>query len=293
MFGQPIRFDVLSPIRILALDLDGTLAVRRNEVSPATRDALTALRDEGSTEIVICSGRRYRGTCRVLDSLGFATYTICNGGALTKDAGGATIDCAYLSPAMLPQIAAIARAEGCALIGQRDSHALGGPDFMIDEALAWNSVTRGYFEEHREFAGSGFLDADENADQFLALGAFGDRMDLNRMAADIGQRYGRDLTAVVVPSVLQQSWYCQITRADVDKWSALRALADGLGVRTASVCAVGDELNDLPMIIGAGVGVAMGDGNPALHAHADWVCGNHDEDGLIEVIRFVKERNGR
>ena len=57
-------------IRMIALDLDGTLAIADHQVSSATRTALLELH-EGDTEVVIATGRRYRTTRFVIENLGF------------------------------------------------------------------------------------------------------------------------------------------------------------------------------------------------------------------------------
>ena len=71
------------PIKMLALDLDGTLAIDNHQVLPATRDALKHLHD-ADVEVVIATGRRYRSTRYVIDNLGFEVFAVCNGGALVK-----------------------------------------------------------------------------------------------------------------------------------------------------------------------------------------------------------------
>ncbi|NIQ97686.1 MAG: HAD-IIB family hydrolase, partial [Desulfuromonadales bacterium] len=68
---------------MIALDLDGTLALENHTVSPATRSALTELSLEG-IEVVIATGRRYRTTRFVIDDLGLEVYAVCLGGALGK-----------------------------------------------------------------------------------------------------------------------------------------------------------------------------------------------------------------
>ena len=52
----------------------------------------------------------------------------------------------------------------------------------------------------------------------------------------------------------------------------------------AEICSVGDDRNDIPMLRGAGFGVAMGHANPDVVAAADLVTGSDDEDGLAMLI---------
>ncbi|MFM8804609.1 MAG: HAD hydrolase family protein [Planctomycetia bacterium] len=50
---------------------------------------------------------------------------------------------------------------------------------------------------------------------------------------------------------------------------------------------MGDDVNDLPMITAAGLGIAMGNARPEVAAAADRVVGRHDDDGLVEVAALL------
>ena len=80
----------------------------------------------------------------------------------------------------------------------------------------------------------------------------------------------------------------QVMAADVDKASALLAVARHLGVEAPNVMAIGDNANDLGMIRWAGLGVAMGNASADLLAWADHVTDHNDADGVAKAIeRFV------
>ncbi len=65
-------------IRLLALDVDGTLAARTDEITPRTRAALHRAWEAG-IEIVIATGRRYRSTRRVITALGLPVRAVVLG----------------------------------------------------------------------------------------------------------------------------------------------------------------------------------------------------------------------
>ena len=50
---------------------------------------------------------------------------------------------------------------------------------------------------------------------------------------------------------------------------------------------MGDDVNDLPMVREAGLGIAMGNGRPELQRVADRIVGSHDADGMLEVAELV------
>jgi hydroxymethylpyrimidine pyrophosphatase-like HAD family hydrolase len=77
---------------------------------------------------------------------------------------------------------------------------------------------------------------------------------------------------------------CEIVRHDAGKWRAILHLADLWGVEPGEICAVGDDVNDIPMIRNAGLGVAMGHAAPAVRDAADLITGNHEEDGVAMLV---------
>ncbi len=77
-------------IRLIALDVDGTLAARGDEITPDTRDALHRAFDAG-VHVALATGRRYRTSLRVAEALGLPVEIVCLGGALVKDAQRRTL----------------------------------------------------------------------------------------------------------------------------------------------------------------------------------------------------------
>jgi hydroxymethylpyrimidine pyrophosphatase-like HAD family hydrolase len=59
------------------------------------------------------------------------------------------------------------------------------------------------------------------------------------------------------------------------------------GIEPGAICAVGDDVNDIPMIKNAGLGVAMGHARPEVRAAADLITGDHDEDGVAMLVDDV------
>ena len=80
---------------------------------------------------------------------------------------------------------------------------------------------------------------------------------------------------------------CELAPAGVTKWSAVRRLASQWGIADSEICAVGDDVNDIPMIRSAGLGVAMGNAVPEVKAAADRIAPTHDNDGLVEVVAWL------
>ena len=278
----------MPPIKMLALDLDGTLAVDNHQVLPATRAELKRLHEAG-VEVVIATGRRYRTTRFVIDNLGFDVYVVCNGGALVKTPSAETHHETTYSIPQLSNIVSIARNTELAVFGQRDAHDRGGPDFVIDDAVPWSRAIRKYFDDNGAWSGkSDLLDQEP---EFLVTGTFGDEHQLKTFCEKIHQSFPEIYHTIVVPHFGSEYWYCEVTLADITKWHGLSKLASLFSLSADNICAVGDQLNDLPMLKEVGHGVAMGNGDEALHTHVKFVCGSHDEDGILDVVEYIRQHN--
>ncbi len=77
---------------------------------------------------------------------------------------------------------------------------------------------------------------------------------------------------------------CEVLHIEASKWAAILHLAELWDVAPEEICAVGDDVNDVPMLEGAGLGVAMGHAPPEVLAAADHVTGDHDNDGVAMLV---------
>jgi Cof subfamily protein (haloacid dehalogenase superfamily) len=276
----------LPRIRLLALDVDGTLVTSENQISEATRAALRRVREAG-VEVAIATGRRYRNAQGAIRALGFAVPSVCLGGALVKGTDGRTLHAQPFEPSEFGAVASLFRERGHTVVAQRDSDRDGGADFLLDESVSWNFPTRDYHDRNAEFAEPVERLPEQARDDVLVVGTFGALAELERLEHALYRQHQGAFTAHVMPGFFNQGYYCEVVPSRVSKWSGLRRLADLMGISRAEICAVGDERNDVSMVAEAGLGVAMGNACEALKQAADWVTGCHDEDGLVAVVERI------
>ena len=98
---------------------------------------------------------------------------------------------------------------------------------------------------------------------------------------------GDQLSVHVLRSPRYRGFMCEISPAGVSKWSGIRHLADDWGIAAEEICAVGDDVNDLPMICAAGLGIAMGNAVEEVKQAADRVAPCNNSNGLVEVVRWL------
>ena len=280
----------MNEIRLLALDVDGTLAWRADEILPETRRALHALHDTG-VEVVIATGRRYRTTRRAIEALGLDVAAVSLGGALVKERDGATLARQSFSSDALGRVVGRLKSHGLSPIGQRDGHAEGGADFVIDGGLPWNGWTSRYMEANQRFAEWSRDLAEAAREDVLVVGAFADRAPLAAVEAALHEAHPGAFQSVITPLPKDASsgggHYLEVALSRVDKWSGLAPLVAERGLDASVVCTVGDQVNDLAMLRAAGVGVAMGNAPPEVQEAADWVTRPADENGIVDVVERI------
>ena len=270
-------------IALLAIDIDGTLVAHGDCVTAETCAAVRRAAAAG-LRVALATGRRYRTTRLAIEALQLPLPAVCLGGALTKDGNGETLYDERFQPAQLGLLLRLARSHGLPLILQRDAHGYGGPDFVADAGAPWDVEMRAYMQANGDVGHVETAPEQAHHDDVLMIGCFAARAPLAALQAAIAKRHGDAFATVLVESKKTPGWYLETTRAHVNKWYALRRLAADAGVAAGAICAVGDSLNDLPMIRGAGFGVAMGNAEPAVQAAADWVTGANHDDGLVPLI---------
>lgn len=277
-----------SRIRLLVLDVDGTVTNSRHEVSEGTRQAVHRIQSAGIT-VMLATGRRYRDTLGVADMLGLETPLVTASGALVKQpAGHATLFRAAFAPGLLESMLGLIVAAGHEPILYTDSFTAGF-DFhcrTLGDDPAAGSL-REYLDRNRGLARvQPDLHLVPPPDAFAGF-AMGGQERMQRLEAELEAAFPGLLSLHTIRSPRYREWLCEIAPAGITKWSAVATIATRLGVAAAEICAVGDDVNDLPMIRGAGLGVAMGNALPEVQAAAGCVVGTHDGSGIADVADML------
>lgn len=100
---------------------------------------------------------------------------------------------------------------------------------------------------------------------------------------------GREIRKAFPSLEVTSSWVnnLEINPIGINKGTALEALARSLGIPMAQTMALGDNDNDIPMLRAAGVGVVMANGTPAARAAADYITASNDAHGVASAIRCL------
>lgn len=238
-------------VKLVALDMDGTLLDGNKNVSAENRRWIGRAMDAG-VAVCLASGRGRQSMLPYHEELGLSgvPFVSVNGGEVWRD-------------------------ERTLLVRRTLDRSLNRRFVSLaEETGAW----------YWAYGPDGYLTKDNWTDGFediewLKFGLYTeDREALDRAKEQLATFGPLELTNSDPNNV-------EINPAGVTKASGLAEVCRVLGIGMEQAVAVGDSLNDLAMIKEAGLGVAMGNAQEAVKQAADEVVAGNEEDGVAEAIR--------
>lgn len=271
-------------IKLIALDLDGTLLDSEKKVSRRNLEALERARRMGVL-VVPVTGRPAQGLPRAVLDLPDLRYAVTSNGATIRDLQEdrfllekhlTPADCLEVLEACadFDMIREVFR-EGVGYLTRADRDILldryeGTP--MMEYVLGTRRVLPGSVED--------FLREDDRpVEELFFLTDSPERKEelRRRLSALPGISF-----ADPFPKDLE------VMAGGIDKGAAFLYLLEHLGIHPGETLAIGDGGSDLPLLKAAGIGVAMGNALPFVQAEADWVTASCDEDGVaVALERFL------
>lgn len=215
--------------------------------------------------------------------LGLDAPLVCNSGALIKVAeGGRTLWRADFDPSLTREVFDLLRDHDEPVVGFADRHPA-DYDFVVGQDATGRPLFDEYVDLNRAHAR---IDPGWSSmgDPHFHVCAIGDRPRMLGLEAAVIHRFGSRVRTFVQKSPNYLGTMCEVLRGDASKWAAILHLANLWGIEAAEICAVGDDMNDLPMIAGAGFGVAMAHAPGVVRDAADHVTLGNDEDGVAVLI---------
>jgi hypothetical protein len=271
---------------VVALDLDGTVIDSQGSISERFCELVARL-DRCGIRSVICTGRRWRTARPIVEQIEKAhPIVVCCGGALIKQGQThQTLRSIELCEAIARKTTLLYREAGLIpmLLYDRD---LEERELLIPAEDEERARERLYIQRNIETVE--FYDGDLPTGLGPPLEVYTvDDVSLVRGAEPRLRRELGDrgfVTALHQPRYPADQWVIQVHSARATKWNALRWLLDRWTVAPDRVVAIGDDVNDVPMLEAAGLSFAMGNAVPAARDAADRTTGSNDEDGVAIAL---------
>ena len=265
-------------LRLLFLDLDGTLLDDGKEISPGNRRALERALRAGH-RVVITTGRALSSAKIQAQRLGLdrsGCYLITFNGAVVYDCGTESVlSRTFLDPEALYAVFDEANRRGVCIV-----------TYSIDEIIVESRNDGETAQRYCAPLGMDYRVADDIRTELTApspkalIVDFDDHSRLEGMRDWIETHLsGR------ADCFFSNRSYLEVVPAGMNKGQAVIEMCRRLNVPISNAIAVGDEANDLSMIQAAGIGVAMANGTQAVKAAADYVTErDNNHDGVAEVV---------
>lgn len=255
---------------LVAVDLDGTILGADNQVSPRVEAVLKAVQDRG-VNVTIATGRMFMSARRFAEQLRIETPIICYQGAQVRlPTTGETI-----SEALVPMDVALRVIQYCRQNGYH-INAFRGDDVFMEELTESGKFYLGLSGVEGTVVGNlaEWLPGD-----VLKLVIVTDEPTTVTIIDDLSREFGDQLNVTRSYPI-----FAETISPRASKGRALTELAAHLGIPIERVMGIGDNLNDLDLVVTAGYGVAMGNGAPEVKARADYVTDDVDNDGVATAL---------
>jgi 5-amino-6-(5-phospho-D-ribitylamino)uracil phosphatase len=240
-------------IKLIALDMDGTLVNHEGEVSPENEKAIQRAKEKG-IYVVLSTGRSLRNCRDISDQLGRSSYLITVNGGEIYDHEYNLVDSTHLDNELVKALWAL-----------KEKH----------DVYFWSSTTQGIFNTHNPF------DQEIDTYNWLKFGFDIQDDEVRKVVMDeLMKNEALEITNSSPTNI-------EINPAGVNKAAALVKVCERLDLSMEEVMAVGDSMNDIAMIRESGFGVAMGNAQEEVKKAADWVTGINTDHGVAQAIDKV------
>lgn len=263
-------------IKLVAIDLDGTLLNDHHEINQPVVDAIKKAREAG-VYVVLSTGRPLSGTRAQLDVLGLNNiddYIITYNGALVLNTNTWDIVAEHgLTRENYLEIDHLARLLNVHLhLADKKEMYTSNRDispYTILESYLVNMPL--HYRTPEEIAAENVLP--------IKMMMIDDPEVLNKAFKKIPADYFERYTLV-----RSTPYFLEVLNPNASKGIALKELSEHLGIKQSEVMAIGDAENDLSMIEFAGTGIAMGNASETIKAAADYTVATNLEDGVKEAF---------
>lgn len=274
--------------RMIAIDLDGTLLSPSGEVTPRAKQSVRRALDAG---LLVCfaTGRNWTESKTVLEAVEHYDSAVFVGGAMVVDTKRQVVlHRMMMQPDLARELCGHMEAAGHAVLALQDTGAAGF-DYLVTGDIAVNDPTRHWMRVTAAKIVSVPRLADHPHPHTVRVGIVAPPAEAAKVQWSLNEHF-RD--RIVCHSLFVPAYDVEVLEVfdpAVNKWEGVKLVAQRHGIGESQIVAIGDDVNDLPMIRHAGLGVAMGNARPEVLAVAKRVIGSNADEGLAAFLEELVE----
>jgi len=273
------------PIRLLAVDIDGTLLSSQFRISEVDLNALRRARDAG-IEVILVTGRRHTFALPMAKQLGYDLWLISSNGAVTRSLSGENFHRDLLPKETCRQLcAAMLEFRGNTVItfDKENKGAL-----VLERMDELTTSIRQWLEKNSQFIE--FVIPIENAlvtdpVQIMFCGTI--RRMRKALSCLEASGFEEEVTILRTEYPLRDLSIVDVLNRNCSKGRALERWAGHRGIAREQVMAIGDNYNDVEMLAFAGVPFIMGNACEELRSRGWQLTRSNDENGVAAAVEYV------
>jgi Cof subfamily protein (haloacid dehalogenase superfamily) len=276
---------VKPPIRLLGVDIDGTLLNPEFQISPADMAALRRAHGAG-VEVVVVTGRRHTFALPIVRQLGFDLWVISSNGAITRSLAGETFHRDMLPAPTCRRLCASMREFRGNTVLTFDTEAKGA--IVLEHMNELNSSIQRWLEKNLQYID--FVIPIEDAltsDPVQAMFCGPISRMQQALAALAASNLNHDITVLRTEYAVRDLSIVDVLNQGCSKGHALERWAGYRGIPRKEVMAIGDNYNDIEMLAFAGVPFIMGNAAQELRRDGWMVTLPNDQSGVAAAIDQV------
>ena len=283
--------------KLVAIDLDGTLLNSYGIVSEKNKQAIKRVIEKG-VEVVIASGRPVSSVRCFSNDAGAENFVICGNGSILYDLKRDQIlyD-KFIDKQKALQIIKICEENSIYYNIYTENLAIAKS--LNYNVLVYNNENKNkedYKKTNIKIVSDIYKYIEENDDlNVLKITIcddneiiFGGIIKKLRQIKDIDvldvSHMARKTIKTGTEEAKVEYYYTEITSKNVNKWNALKELANMLNIKTDEIMAIGDNINDKEMIENAGLGIIMENSSPYMKEIANTMVSDNNNDGVAEAL---------
>jgi Cof subfamily protein (haloacid dehalogenase superfamily) len=270
------------PIKLIALDIDGTLLTPGGELTLRNAAAINLARRLG-VQIVLVTGRRFNSARELVQRLELDVPLVSHNGALTKNIETLeTLDYHPLDTETARAIIRIGRECGADMICCDDPDGLG--KMIIEGISRGNKALHRYLDKYRDSVVE-VPDLLEYLDHPPIQMMFSGGCDpMEKFAEELGAAIGAGLQLFKTRYRSVDLTILDALSVTASKGASLAKVAQSHGIPREEIMAIGDNHNDLTMLHYAGLGVVMANAEDELKQMGFELTSSNEEDGVAAAI---------
>lgn len=265
--------------KLLAIDLDGTLLLPSGQVSARTKDAVHRVLGQG-IRVCFATGRNLTESQGVLEAVAHFDAAVFVGGAFIFDTRKrVTLQRTLMDPTLARELCQFFESHGEAALALQDSHTA-GVDYLASRDLDLHHNTEQWMKATRSVVRRVGDLAAQPHDHTMRVSIVAGTESGKRVRDELNRAFGARIVSHSFVSTFSDVAVVEAFDPTVNKWQGVSYVAGLHDINQQEIVAIGDDVNDLPMVRNAGLGVAMGNACPELIAVAKRVIGSNRDDGL-------------